>query len=166
MLPGPLLPEVVICGLPAAGTRPILPLLGRDVGTVLLTLWHRIGHRHVRLLHVVGGGRVPGLLWLVGLGVVANVVHHHGAQIPDGHAVAAAENLGGDGDLVEIGGFVGNEARVRNVQVSLVRSIAGGDVVGFGWSIVDDFVDVPFELLGVRVVVEGEALKHAVQRDI
>lgn len=164
MLPGPLLPEVVISGLSAAGTRRILPLLDRGVGTVLLTLWLRMEHCHVRLLHVVGGGGVPGLLWL-GLGVVANVIHHHGSGIPDRDPVAAAQDLGGDGDLVEIGGFVGNETRMSNVQVGLVRSIAGGDVVGFGWSIVDDFVDVSLELLGVRVVVEGKALEHAVERD-
>ena len=160
-----LVPEVAMGGLSAARKRPVLALLGPWVGAVLLTLWLWIGHCHVRQLHVVGGGGVPGTGGL-GLRVVANVVHHHGAGIPDRDAVAAAEDFGGDGDGVEIIPFVGNEVWVSNVQVGLVRSIAGRDVVGFRWSIVDDFVDVSLELLGVCVVVEGKALKHAVERDV
>ena len=114
MLAGPLLPGVVVSSIPAAGMRPMLPLLGRGVGTVLLALWLREWQCHVRLLHVVGGGGVPGLLWLV-LGVMANVIHHHGTRVPDRDPMATAKDLGGDGDLVQIGRFVGDQERVRNV---------------------------------------------------
>ena len=37
--------------------------------------------------------------------------------------------------------------------------------MGFGGSTVDDLVDVAFELVGIRVVVEGKAVKDAVERD-